>query len=285
MQALVVNTQTFVPFSSVKIGRFISNIEYPEQGFLDPFPNEEPSTTEQSYFLTTESRSSDGAELTSTLTSIISNTFRKQRGHELTIEPASMKRYSLINSEEWFNRAVGQEDLRKWIEQCVRINAKLYLVVGFITFTDTNIVHAFGSACEVESKAGLPASPLLASLGIVTPVSDLADSEIGATFHKRRETRTQHHIPGETISALEVRRIKRSWVHRRLRIEDTREWRYVESKVRAIHDEKDEDSCSESDSDSDEEEAEDLIRVDPGDPEVEDWDATNVGDYTILTPK
>lgn len=140
MPVSVILPQFFLPKSSVKLGRFVTNVDEPHQYYYDPSPRSNFSVfkkveTNYDSIDTLAPNHNFVSELTSFLSSSISNSTKTS----IHITTKQVKTYYLDNNGQWFRDAVCSEDTRKWIERIIAEGEDIYVVVGYHTVPDARI--------------------------------------------------------------------------------------------------------------------------------------------------
>lgn len=131
--------KNLLPLGSVKLGRFVDNAMYPQQGFLDPLDSEpESSKRSQENFQEILSLSKS-TKLRSCLTALLSMSYQSRGVNDSTLTVKKATTYQLLNSEAWFQNACKNRETRDWLEQTLQYSEDVYLVVGYCTVTDAEL--------------------------------------------------------------------------------------------------------------------------------------------------
>ncbi len=112
MPKSIVPGPIFLPFTSVKLGRFVTNIDQPHENYHEPAA-ETPKHIETDFFYAGYDQNSAHARFGLALTSFLSAWFSKRAESNVRITPASGKSYALDNSSSWYDQAVGTEATKK----------------------------------------------------------------------------------------------------------------------------------------------------------------------------
>ncbi|KAJ5704105.1 hypothetical protein N7493_011243 [Penicillium malachiteum] len=113
--------RTFLPPESIRLGRFVRDIEEPSSDFLDP----DVGVSEENIILQSHVDYSEvlhhSKEKTfkAMLTSLVSSSRTKNNKSRTQIHTDQMNTYQLSNSGTWFRSAVLSEDTRKWIKESI----------------------------------------------------------------------------------------------------------------------------------------------------------------------
>ncbi|OAA74815.1 hypothetical protein LEL_06803 [Akanthomyces lecanii RCEF 1005] len=114
----------------------------------------------------------------SALMSLISAGFSKRLQSHIHLQPSCGRNYSLDNSDAWFDRVISIPDTRKWIETAALSGHKIYIIVGFQTFTDTRIVQKSARGQQAGGKIHVPVNLFLAAATAVMPSAELVDPAV-----------------------------------------------------------------------------------------------------------
>ncbi len=209
----VIIPQFFLPPESVKLGRFVTSIDEPHQGYHDP-PSAEPpkqiTSRRESYVGAREEGSN--ATFGSSLTSLMSAGFSKQAKLQMKITAEQVTTYTLDNSDGWFDSATSLPATRTWIERAIDRGDDIYMIVGFHALTNASIVHESARGSDVDGQVHVPISLSLASVGIVAPLGALIDPSFKASSHGVDNSQSSFQAPGERISAFQYRQIRHKWL-------------------------------------------------------------------------
>ncbi|KAK8144212.1 hypothetical protein G3M48_006157 [Beauveria asiatica] len=171
------------------------------------------------------------------------------------ITPTSGMSYALDNSTSWFDKAVGIEETKRWIEKATLRGDDIYMIVGITTLTDASIVVASAQGQDVGGQINIPATISLAAAGIIVPLAGLIDPKADGSYQSFDHLQARYLAPGEQVCALQYRKVNHKWFSSRLietsSLSKTRQWSCLEGDRRiAYEDEEDEG-----------EELEDMIEV------------------------
>lgn len=103
------------------------------------------------------------------------------------------------------------EATRKWIEQAIAQGDDIYLVVGYYTTVDAQIVQGGAIATNSSARLDVPVAASLAAAGVVVPMTDLLDA--GFAGHNRHDERVQRRFvaTGEQVCAVQYRKVRFKW--------------------------------------------------------------------------
>jgi hypothetical protein len=88
----------------------------------------------------------------------------------------------------------------------------LYFVVSFTTITDARIVHESIQANENTGQAGPPVGLSLNTAGVVAPLGNLVDPQVGTQRASEDGVAEQFLAPGEQICAVQYRKVCHRWL-------------------------------------------------------------------------
>ncbi|KAE8168055.1 hypothetical protein BDV40DRAFT_252309 [Aspergillus tamarii] len=201
--------QFFLPPTSVKLGRFLCNIDCPHQDYHDPALQSEPPVIEkvQTQYSGSEALSNTNM-FASDLTALLSTWISTRTAVTIHTSTSQVKTYFLDNSEQWFRDAVQQEEARKWMEQVIDEGESIYLVVGYHTVLDARIGMRRSEGKEIGGQLTAPLSAGLLASGVVVPLGGLTDLSVGRSRDHSENLEVQFEAPGEQIVAVQYRKVK-----------------------------------------------------------------------------
>lgn len=245
----------FLPLGSVKLGRFITNIDQPHESYHEPPSAEAPKSIVAEFLFTSNNQNSSNASFGSTLTSLMSAGFSKRTKSKIHIAPAHGTNYSLDNSEAWFDKAVSLSDTRRWIEKAALRGDNVYMIVGITTLTDARLVLGSVGERQVGGQVNVPVGLSLAAAGVIVPLAGLIDPAVDGKYQTIDNAQSQYIAPGEQVCAIQYRKICHKWLSRRLieqsRLSKTRQWLCMEGERRDTYE----------DEEDEEDDGEDMIEV------------------------
>ncbi|PWI64609.1 hypothetical protein PCL_09503 [Purpureocillium lilacinum] len=233
MRASIIPSQILIPQSSVKLGRFITSVEYPHQHYHDPPSDMPPPTftsTRSAY--TGEHHAASDVSLRSTLTSLLSTRFSKGAKLKVRVTTGQFTAYTLDNSDSWFDEVTRLPATRVWIERAIDRGDDVYLVVGFHTITDATVIHESVAGNGSGACAEIPVSLSLTAAGAVAPLGGIAVPSIGFQRQGVDGARACFVAPGEHVCAIEYRKLRYEWLSskriEKARLSDVRQWSSME---------------------------------------------------------
>jgi hypothetical protein len=238
MPLTIVPSPPFLAFESVSLGRFVTNIDHPHEGYYEPKIGPPTPVLAQFSFAGHQER---GAKTSfgSALINIFAATVSKLAEASIRVEADEGTSYSLDNSEAWFDEALSLADTKAWVEGMVLRGRTIYLVVGVQTLTNPRV--RFGVAGDAQKQADVQVSSALAA---TLANMFAAPSGSGNTPSLSAES-TRHHISqhrfeasGEFVCAIQYRKLKHRWLSRRslqgVQLSKTRQWSYLLGNSRGI---------------------------------------------------
>lgn len=146
---------------------------------------------------------------------MLSAGFSKRAKSRVRVETNLVRTYTLQNSTQWFEKAVSSEETRRWFERAIDQGDDIYFVVGFHTITDAQIIYESAEGNEHTGQLGLPVGLALNAAGVIAPLGDLADPQVGV-HHGSVEGVIEHFkAPGEQICAFQYRKVCHRWLSSR----------------------------------------------------------------------
>lgn len=216
IMAAILLPQIFIPVESIKLGRLVTSVDHPHQEYYDPVydPTPIPAINIRARYggLGLESHTSN---FSSALTSLLSAGFSKRAKSRVRIETNLVRTYMLQNSTQWFEKAVCSEESRRWLEKAIDQGDDIYFVVGFHTFTDAQITYESTEGNEHTGRLSLPVSLALNAAGVIAPLGDLADTQVGVHCGSVEGVIEHFKAPGEQICAFQYRKVCHRWLSSR----------------------------------------------------------------------
>jgi hypothetical protein len=235
----------FLPLDSVRLGRFITNIDQPHESYHEPPIAEAPTSIVADFLFTSDEQNSTNASFGSTLTSLMSTGFSKRAKSKIHITPAHGTNYFLDNSEAWFDKVVSLSDTRRWIEKAALRGRSIYMIVGITTFTGTRLVSRSVEEQRAGGEINVPVGLSLTAASVIMPLAGLIDPTVHGEYHNIDNAGSQYIAPGELVCALQYRKIHYGWLSRRLieqsRLSKTRQWLCMEGDRRYAYDDEEDD--------------------------------------------
>lgn len=202
---------SLLSMESVSLGRLTRNLKDLVQGFHDPTPAPDASeilheTAFSNYNL--RERSISDNSLDAKLTPLLTALYGSGTSSEDSISALRIGKYTLLNSDVWFEKICKTEDTRKWLETKSRSQGA-YLIVGYNTISDAQIAEQFTARSQCALHAVVPLGQVLAVVPDATGIGD-----VGAQGDHLRsiELRQSVFAPGEHVYKVAYRKINFSWI-------------------------------------------------------------------------
>jgi hypothetical protein len=246
MSLAVIPNSLLLPLESVTLGRFVTSIEQPLEGYYQPPLATPPTEIVSKLDYAEHDQQSSRANYGASMTSLFSAVFSKRAASQVRVEPRCFKTYALDNSETHFDEAIALPKTKKWIENAAIRGRTIYMIVGFCTMTDTRFVQTSAREQGTQGQVTAPVSLSLAAAGAVVPFAGLVDPSAQGGFASFAGNETRIFAPGEQICTIKYREVKYKWLSSRTlensRLSKTRQWCCMEGDRRdAYEDEDDED--------------------------------------------
>lgn len=273
MPSTIIPSQFFLPFDLIKLGRLVTNIHQPNEGFHDPFNIEGPQSVVSDLLFSRQSQQNTNANFGSALESLMSLGLSRRVNANIEVAPASGRRYFLNNSDDWFDKAVSIPATRAWIEKAAIRGRAIYLIVGITSLTNTRITASSARDRTFGGQVDVPISLALNSVGI--PLLGPLDPAVVGNFQDVKDIKSELFAPGEQVCALQYRKVRFKWFSRsQVILSKTRQWLCTEGDTRDLYD----------DIEDEEGEGEDGIEVsieDMNEPDGE-WHSEHVGGEEVV---
>ncbi|KAH8646727.1 hypothetical protein BX600DRAFT_533166 [Xylariales sp. PMI_506] len=198
MRTSSVIPQSFLPPESVKLGRFVVNLDEPQQEYLDPLIDEPARQAEavkkpQLHYEEVRQTESD-AGFAAMLTQLVSAS-RSRRKQVLTrVQADRITTYQLPNSGSWFREAV-----------------KLEKTLGYHAMLDAQIFEGAAGSQDTAVKIDMPITASLAAAGVVAPLGESLDTSVGGHNHHHLQLQRHYVASEEQICAIQYHRVRFSW--------------------------------------------------------------------------
>ena len=207
--------QLFLPQNSVKLGRFITNIDHPDQNYHDPPATQIPGAlTSPLEALSGYTCKENSAGFSSVLSNSLSPELSKQLNARVKIKGERVNTYVLDNPEEWFNQAMAALGTQQWIERQIDSDNRIFMIVGFSTITNARITHVIGRGHSTSGRVEIPdISTAVAGLPIV--FIEGIEPSVGEDWNRSQNIQICFTAPGEYICALQYRKVQHKWLSRK----------------------------------------------------------------------
>ncbi|KAH8799411.1 hypothetical protein F5884DRAFT_686845 [Xylogone sp. PMI_703] len=210
--------QGFLPKTSIHLGRFLVDVSEPLVAYHDPgveIKGEDLIISPHiSYSEVQQIGSNDS--FAASLTSLVSASFTKKVNTVTRVSSDRVTTYKLANAGAWFKKAVKEEQTRRWIEeQHDGGYDDVYIVVGYHTMLDANVVLGGDETKDISKQVQVPISAALAAGGVILPVGGITDPKFSAKHEESRGAKLLFVAPGERICAVQHRKIVYKWLSSR----------------------------------------------------------------------
>ena len=204
---------TFLSPQSIRLGRFVRNIDEPQSDFFDAdceIPSDSILIKHQHRYNEVQ-RDAKERSFTATLTSLLSTSRTKRNKTSIQVSTDQVKTYQLSNSGSWFKSAVKSEAARERINESIDDGDDIYLIVGYHTITDARIVEGIVDEASTSAWLKLPVGEALATAGIVVPLGNLVDPGFGVQNSHQQGTHRRFVAVGEQVCAVQYRKVRFKW--------------------------------------------------------------------------
>ena len=202
--------QTFLPLDSIRIGRLVLSVDEPQSNYLDIVGDPEIIIKQHENY-TGQATSATDKSFASALTSLISTSRTRQKSSFTRITTTLVKTYQMTNSGTWFKRLLQVQETRKWIEQAYREVNDIYLVVGYHTMLDAQVIDGGATINEIDGSVEVPLGAALAAQGLVIPLGGVIDPKVAGQYKHSQGAQQQFIAPGEQICAVQYRKLRFNW--------------------------------------------------------------------------
>lgn len=206
----------FLPLNAIRLGRFVLDVKIPQLDFLDPSGVEPPYTSRAMGKVEELFSNSAGSSIQSNLTQLISGSRNKENQEKISLSGTQSCFYQLMNSRAWFAKACTSAETRKWLEEALKDDCKVYLVIAYCTIVDARLEGKSLGNTSLRSSMQLPdISSSLALGGMPMPL--IGDSKIAVSTSKEAsaEREGKGEFPGECVCAAQFRKVEFKWYRRK----------------------------------------------------------------------
>jgi hypothetical protein len=196
-RAMIGNLLPLSKFSA--LGRLVVDLRSPYQNF---YPSDLKLNEDQIlHYSSSDVRQSvklpEHANFGTRLKNALNPGSKSERASWLDLITVESKTYHLLNVISYFERLVGQNETKQWLEANLKHGSNVYLVVGMQTAVDPRISQ--GSRNFVDASI-----PLTSVVGVINEGGVSLDPQISSL----RETSTRFTAVGERVLALRYCRLK-----------------------------------------------------------------------------
>ncbi len=205
---------TFLSVESIRLGRLVRNVDEPQSDYLDPDCDLRPESVIITPHLRYEEvqQSTTDKSFTAVLTRLMSASRARRNKAYTQVTTDRVTTYQLGNSGSWFKSAIKTETAREWIKESIDQGDDIYVVVGYHTMLDAQVVEGAAGAMETSGQLGLPVTEVaLAATGVMVPLGDIADPRVAGNNIKKQGIQRQFVADGEQICAVQYRKVRFKW--------------------------------------------------------------------------
>jgi len=205
---------TFLSVESIRLGRLVRNVDEPQSDYLDPDCDLHPESVIITPHLRYEEvqQNLTDKSFTAVLTRLMSASRARRNKAYTHVTTDRVTTYQLGNSGSWFKSAIKTETAREWIKESLDQGDDIYVVVGYHTMLDAQVVEGAADALESSGQLGLPVTEVaLAAMGVMVPLGDIADPGVAGSNIKKQGIQRQFVADGEQICAVQYRKVRFKW--------------------------------------------------------------------------
>jgi len=211
MPSVTLVRHTFLPLESIQLGRLVRNVDEPQSEYLDPDLAIRLEPIVKPYHRYQEAQQDKTQGNFGILLTSLASASRTRRNKRYThVATDRVTTYQLDNSGSWFKAAIQTEKTRQWIQESIDQGDDVFLVVGYYTMVDAEIVEGADVAVDASAGLNLPVSAALAATGML-PMGGVADPKIEGRNGGQQGTNRRFVAPGEQICAVQYRKLSFKW--------------------------------------------------------------------------
>jgi hypothetical protein len=202
----------FLPIESIRLGRFVRNLNEPQSDYLDPDcqPRREPITKPHLQYGELQQTAAD-KNLAALLTRLLSASWTKRRKEYTQVTTDQVTTYQLDNSGAWFKEAIKMQTTREWIKESIDQGDDIYIVVGYYTMFDAVVVEGSAESVGSSAKLEMPVTASLAAAGVVVPLDNVLDPGVAGSNINQRGIQRRFVASGEQVCAVQYRKVRFKW--------------------------------------------------------------------------
>lgn len=212
MSSVTFIRHTFLPIQSIRLGRFVRNLDEPQSDYLDPDSDTPPQPIVKPHLNYGEvQQNAAGKNFSAFLTSLVSSTWTKRRKQYVQVTTGQVTTYQLDNSGAWFKKAVKSQKSREWVKESIDQGDDIYMVVGYSTMLNAEVAEGSAEVAGTVGQLAIPLTASLAATGVVVPLSNVADPGISVNSAIHHGIRRQYVASGEQVCAVQYRKVCFKW--------------------------------------------------------------------------
>ncbi|KAK1761949.1 hypothetical protein QBC33DRAFT_316643 [Phialemonium atrogriseum] len=220
--------------NAVLLGRLVApkDLDRPVRGYDPTYTTTPVTSVNQLQAASVIEHASDKRGLAANLTPLFKSSASSETFGATRFTTEKSTSYTLLNSAELFNEAMGQDATRRWVERCLeqsKVN-HLFMVVGLQTVTNADQTTARVSTRQGQGAIQSPTS-LIPGTNPSVDLSTISGIAIRGEVLAARVVNQQH--SGEYISGIEYQKIRGGFFNFSkaakldgLILRDNTKWRY-----------------------------------------------------------
>lgn len=212
MSSVAFIRHTFLPVRSIRLGRFVRNLDEPQSEYLDP-NSDTPLQPIVNHHLNygEVQQNAAGKNFSALLTSLVSTSWTKRRKQHIYITTGRVTTYQLDNSGMWFKEAVKPQTTREWVKESIDLGDDIYMVVGYSTMLNAVVMEGSAELVGTEAQITIPVTTSLAATGAVVPLGNITDPGISGNRDNHHGIQRQYVASGEQVCAVQYRKVRFKW--------------------------------------------------------------------------
>lgn len=202
--------QFFLPPSSIKIGRFVCNVDSPHQDYYDPTPPLEASSIIEN--LQAHYTGSEALDNHRTFASNLTSFSQRRYQTAQKLQSASLQ--SRSRRTTWITAGSGSKI--KYNSKTFANGSSALSTKASLFFSSSGITLSAMRRIETQNSEGkgigsqltAPLSTALAASGVIVPVTDLLDPSVCGSTRLKEEKKMKFKAPGEQVLAVQYRKVR-----------------------------------------------------------------------------
>jgi hypothetical protein len=206
--------RTLLSSESIRLGRLVRNVDEPQSDYVDPDCDLRPESVIIKPHLRYEEvqQSTTDKSFTAVLTRLVSASRTRRNKVYTQVTTDRVTTYQLGNSGLWFKSAIKMETTREWIKESIDQGDEIYVVVGYHTMLNAQVVEGAAESSESSAQLEVPiTSSITAATGVAVPLGDIADPGVVGNSLKKQGIQRRFVATGEQICAVQYRKVRFKW--------------------------------------------------------------------------
>jgi hypothetical protein len=201
------------PAESVALGRLVIDIDKPWQEFC---PSSNLAITGQniaqksSFFVREILNQSKGTGFLVKLTKFFTSFYKTDESSFFDIAASEATTYLLLNSGEYFRRVCSDSVTKSWLEEVIKQDWPVYMVVGIHTVKNAIVVHNADSLTMSNASAQVPVTLASTSAGIPL-TNDALDLVVDTSKYHSDGEASRFRTSEELVFAVQYRKVRFKW--------------------------------------------------------------------------